>query len=60
MIIDLKLLEALLEKLDEIEEREMLSDPEVIKSLQEGQANREAGRVISHEELIKELGFQSL
>lgn len=58
VIIDLKLLEALLEKLDEIEEREMLSDPEAIKSLQEGQADYMAGRVLSQEEALEELGLK--
>jgi hypothetical protein len=56
-VIEIKLLEALLERLDELEEKELLNDPEIIEGLMKARENHVAGKITSHADLIKELGL---
>ena len=57
-IIDIKLLEALLERLDELEEKELLDDPKIVDGLMKAKADHLTGKITSHTDLIKELGLE--
>ncbi len=58
VIVDLELFQYLLDRLDDCEDYKLFSDPEVIASLRAGQADLEAGRVVSMTDLVKELGLE--
>lgn len=58
-VIDIKLLEVLLERLDELEENELLDNPEIVEGLMKARENHLAGRLTSHVDLIKELGLEN-
>ena len=57
-VIDIKLLEIILERLDELEEKELLGDPKIIEGLMKARENHLVGRITSHVDLIKELGLE--
>jgi len=57
-VIDIKLLETLLERLDELEEKELLDDPKIVEGLMKAREDHLAGRITSHADLIKELGLE--
>ena len=57
-VIDIKLLEALLERLDELEEKELLDDPKIVEGLMKAREDHLTGRITSHTDLIKELGLE--
>ena len=57
-VIDIKLLETLLERLDELEEKELLDDPRIVEGLMKARKNHLTGRITSHADLIKELGLE--
>ena len=59
VLVDINLFKLLLEKLEDLEDRELLSDPNVIARLKEARADHLAGRVTSHKELIEELGLEN-
>jgi hypothetical protein len=56
VVVDIKLFRVLLDRLEELEEQELFSDPEIIAGLQAGQDDYLAGRMTSLEDVIKELG----
>ena len=58
VIVDIGLFQYFLDKLVDWEDQELFSDPEVIAGLQAGQADLEAGRVISMADLVRELGVE--
>jgi prevent-host-death family protein len=51
VLVDARYFEGLLETLD------LLSDPEAMKQLRRGLADERAGRLMSHQKLVKELGL---
>src|SRR5439155_1265983 len=51
VLVDSRYFDGLLETLD------LLSDPQAMKLLRRGLADERAGRLISHEKLLKELGL---
>jgi antitoxin YefM len=51
VLVDARYFEGLLETLD------LLSDPAAMKQLRRGLADERAGRLVSHEKLVKELGL---
>lgn len=53
----LRLMATLLERLDELEDEMLMSDPEVLERLKEARQNHLEGRVLTHEEMLKELGL---
>ncbi|MBM3241357.1 hypothetical protein FJZ31_34180 [Candidatus Poribacteria bacterium] len=57
-VIDIKLLAALLERLDELEEKELLDDPKIVEGLMKAREHHLTGRITSHTDLIKELGLE--
>lgn len=58
VLIDIKVFELLLKRLEELEDRELFSDPKVIARLREAREDHVAGRVTSHADLIRELGLE--
>jgi len=58
VVVDIKLFRVLLDRLEELEGRELFSDPEIIAGLQAGQDDYLAGRMTSLEDVIKELGLE--
>lgn len=56
--MDIYIFRALLQKLDELEERDLLNDPEVVAGLQKAREDHLAGRLTSHIDLIKALGLE--
>ncbi len=56
--LDLQVFRMLLERLDQLEERRLLSDPKVIKGLREAREDYLTGRLASHMGLIRELGLE--
>jgi hypothetical protein len=59
VLVDINVFGLLLERLEELEDRELFSDPKVIARLKEAREDHLARRVTSHAELIKELGLES-
>jgi prevent-host-death family protein len=51
VLVDARYFEGLLETLD------LLADPEAMKQLRRGLADERAGRLVSHQKLVKELGL---
>jgi hypothetical protein len=60
VLIDIEVLDLLLERLEELEDRELFSDPKVIAHLRKAREDHLAGRVTSHADLIRELGLGDL
>jgi len=58
VVVDIKLFRVLLDRLEELEDRELFSDPEIIAGLQAGQDDYLAGRMASLEDVIKDLGLE--
>jgi len=58
VVVDIKLFQFLLDRLEELEDRELFSDPEIIAGLQAGQDDYLAGRMTSLEDVAKELGLE--
>ena len=58
VLIDIEVFELLLKRLEELEDRELFSDPEVIARLRKAREDHLAGRVTSHADLIRELGLE--
>jgi hypothetical protein len=58
VLIDIKVFELLLERLEELEDRELFNDPKVIARLKRAREDHLAGRVTSHANLVRELGLQ--
>lgn len=58
ILLDIHIFEALLQRLDALEERELLGDPEVVAGLRKAREDHLTGRLISHTNLIKELGLE--
>ena len=56
VLVDIKVFELLLESLEDLEDRELLSD-RVIARLRQAREDHLAGRVTSHADLIRELGL---
>jgi len=59
VVVDIKLFRFLLDRLQELEDQKLFSDPEVIAGLQAGQDDYLAGRMTSLEDVIKELGLEN-
>ena len=57
VVVDIKLFRLLLDRLQELEDQKLFSDPEVIAGLQAGQGDYLAGRMTSFEDVVKELGI---
>ncbi|MFB0546364.1 MAG: hypothetical protein ACETWB_05590 [Anaerolineae bacterium] len=57
VMVDIEFFQLLLDRLEELEDRELLSDPEVVERLKEAREDHLAGRVTSHADLIEELGL---
>ena len=58
VLIDIEVFDLLLERLGEVEDRELFNDPKVIARLREAREDHLAGRVTSHADLIRELGLE--
>ncbi len=58
VVLDLNVFQMLLQRLDELEERELLNDPAIVEGLQKAREDHLAGRLTSHNDLIKELGLE--
>jgi len=58
VLIDIEVFELLLERLEELEDGELFSDPKVIARLRKAREDHLAGRVTSHADLIRELGLE--
>ncbi len=58
VVVDIKLFRLLLDRLQELEDQTLFSDPEVIAGLQAGQNDYLAGRMTSLEDVVKELGLE--
>ncbi|MBS1254019.1 MAG: hypothetical protein MAG451_03075 [Anaerolineales bacterium] len=58
VVLDLHVFQTLLQRLDELEERELLNDPAIVEGLQKAREDHLAGRLTSHTDLIKELGLE--
>jgi hypothetical protein len=58
VVVDIKLFRLLLDRLQELEDQKLFSDPEVIAGLQAGQDDYLAGRMTSFEDVVKELGLE--
>ena len=58
VLIDIEVFDLLLERLGELEDRELFNDPKVIARLREAREDHLAGRVTSHADLIRELGLE--
>jgi len=58
VLIDIEVLDLLLERLEELDDRELFSDPKVIVRLRKAREDHLAGRVTSHAELVRELGLE--
>ena len=58
VLIDIKVFELLLKRLEELEDHELFSDPEVIARLREAREDHLARRVTSHANLVRELGLE--
>lgn len=59
MVVDIRLFQALIDRLDELEVRKLFSDPEIIARLEAARADHLAGRVVSFEDALKQLGLES-
>ena len=57
MVVDIKLFRLLLDRLQELEDQGLFSDPEIIAGLQAGQDDYLAGRMTSLQDVVKELGL---
>jgi len=60
VLIDIKVLDLLLERLEDLEDRELFSDPKVIARLRRAREDHLAGRITSHANLVRELGWQPI
>jgi len=60
VLIDIKVFDLLLERLEELEDRELFKDPKVIARLRRAREDHLAGRTTSHADLIRELGLGGL
>jgi hypothetical protein len=49
----------LIERLEELEDQELFSDPGIIARLEAARADHLAGRVVSYENALKQLGLES-
>lgn len=58
VVLSLQVFKALLRKLDELEERELLSDTEVVEGIRKAREDHLAGRLTSHIDLVKKLGLE--
>ncbi len=59
VVVDIRLFQALIDRLEELEDRELLSNPEIIAQLEAARADHLAGRVVSYEDALKLLGLES-
>jgi len=60
VLLDIKVFELLLKRLEDLEDHELLSDPKVIVRLRKAREDHLAGRVTSHANLVRELGWQPI
>ena len=58
VLMDIKVFEVLLKRLEELEDRELFSDPKVIARLRKAREDHLAGRVTSRANLVRELGLE--
>jgi len=58
VVVEIKLFRFLLNRLEELEDRDLFSDPEIIAGLQAGQDDYLTGRMTSFEDVVKELGLE--
>ena len=58
VLMDIKVFEVLLERLEELEDRELFSAPKVIARLRKAREDHLAGRVTSRANLVRELGLE--
>jgi hypothetical protein len=58
VLIDIKVFQLLLKRLEELEDRELFNDPKVIARLRKAREDHLAGRVTSHANLVRELGLE--
>jgi len=58
VLIDIKVFELLLKRLEELEDRELFNDPKVIAHLRKAREDHLAGRITSHADLVRELGLE--
>ena len=58
VLIDIEVFDLLLERLEELDDRELFSDPKVIVRLRKAREDHLAGRVTSHADLVRELGLE--
>ena len=58
VVVDIKLFQFLLDRLQDLEDQELFSDSEVMAGLQAGQDDYLAGRMTSLEDVVKELGLE--
>jgi hypothetical protein len=58
VVVEIGLFRALMRRLEELEDEELLNDPEIVAALQAGQADYLAGRTTPIEEVIREMGLE--
>ena len=58
VLIDIKVFDLILERLEELDDRELFSDPKVIVRLRKAREDHLAERVTSHANLVRELGLE--
>lgn len=58
VLIDIRVFELLLKRLEELEDHELFSDPKVIARLRKAREDHLAGRVTSHANLVREFGLE--
>jgi len=58
VLIDIKVFELLLKRLEGLEDHELFSDPKVIGRLRKAREDHLTGRVVSHANLVRELGLE--
>jgi PHD/YefM family antitoxin component YafN of YafNO toxin-antitoxin module len=59
VVVDIRLFQALIDRLEELEDQELFSDSEIIAQLEAAQADHLAGRVVSYKDALKQLGLES-
>jgi len=59
VVVDIRLFQALIDRLEELEDQGLLSDPAIIARLEAARADHLAGRVVSYEDALKQLGLES-
>ncbi len=57
VVIDLDVFEAIVKRLEGLEDEALFSDPAIVARLQKAREDHLAGRVVSREALLRELGL---